>query len=122
VVSAPDDQVLAGPSVQHRLAEIEHRLEEVRQVGDRLVARPEVPVLTGHGAATVQVARERVVQALRVVARAHDHVADMYERSVRTGIGNIAANRCRAAFHRSAAETDRQRAQEIQDRAWLAAS
>jgi hypothetical protein len=122
VVNGPDNQVPVGSSVHDRLAEIEHRLLELRQIRERLVARPEVPVITDPSVAGVQVARERVVQALRRVAQAHDQAAEIYERSVRTGIGDIAAHRRWAAFHRSAAETDRKRAQEIHDRAWSAAS
>jgi GAF domain-containing protein len=50
-------------------------------------------------------------EALRRAARAHDAAAEAHERSIRTGVGNVAEHRRQAELHRAAAEADRHRAE-----------
>jgi len=57
--------------------------------------------------------RSAAVKAFGSAARAHHHVAEAHERSIRTGVGDVSEHRRMAEFHRAAAEADRQRAQEI---------
>jgi len=62
-----------------------------------------------------------VVEALRRAARAHDYASKAHERSSRLGVGDVVEHDRLAAFHRVAAEADRQRADEIESQAMAAA-
>jgi hypothetical protein len=58
-----------------------------------------------------------LVEAFRSAARAHDRTAEAHERSIRTGVGDLAEHRRLAEFHRAAAEDDRQRAGKVESQA-----
>jgi len=115
------------PSRDQRLADIDHRLTELRR------ARPEPP--DGDPAQAVDEAQQRAQaakwhqqqsatrsararqlagQGLERAAAAHDRAAQAEDRSAGAGIGDVAGHTRRAAFHRAAAQADRQRAQDIQ--------
>ena len=74
--------------------------------------------MTGHGiAAPDGQAGDRHSAARKAfgsAARAHHHAAEAHERSVRTGVGDLAEHQRLADFHRAAADADRQRAKEIE--------
>jgi hypothetical protein len=61
--------------------------------------------------------RGGAVKAFGSAARAHDYAAEAHERSIRTGVGDLAEHRRQAEFHRAAARADRQRAEEIERQA-----
>jgi hypothetical protein len=62
--------------------------------------------------------RGAAVKAFGSAARAHHHAAEAHERSIRTGVGDLAEHRRLAVFHRGAAEADRRRAEEAGSQAW----
>ena len=70
--------------------------------------------MAGHGITApdgqVNGRRSAAVKAFGSAARAHHHAAEAHERSVRTGVGDLAEHQRLAEFHRAAADADRQRA------------
>ena len=58
-----------------------------------------------------------VVGAFHRAARAHLSASEAHERSVRSGVGDMAEHQRLAEFHRAAAEADRQRADEAGNQA-----
>jgi hypothetical protein len=114
-----------------RLADIERRLAELRRArrmapGDSPVpsARPdalqrarEARQHWEESVAHLSEAQQLTVQAFGRAASAHDRAADASARSARAGMGDVAEHNRRAAFHRAAAQADRQQAQTIQDEA-----
>jgi len=124
-------RALRGVFIQRRLAEIEQRLAELRQARparpDQRTAMELLLDAQRHAAdadrhwresvAHTRLVRQLVVQAFHNAAQAHDHAAEASERSAGMGIGDVAESRRRAEFHRSAAEADRWRAEEIESQA-----
>jgi hypothetical protein len=130
VAERPDDGASLAVSISKRLADINRRLAELREARQTQRHPPTAPAELLWGAqrhaaeadrhrresiAHSQLVRQLVVQAFHNAARAHDHAAEANERSVRSGIGDIAEHERRARFHRAAAEADRQRARQAAD-------
>ena len=130
-VAPRDDRALRGISIQKRLAEIEQRLVELRRARparpDQRTAMELLLDAQRHAAdadrhwreslTRTRLVRQLVVQAFHNAARAHDRSAEACERSAGMGIGDVAEDRRRAAFHRAAAQADRSRAAEIESEA-----
>jgi hypothetical protein len=109
-----------------RLADIDRRLAELQLVRPkRLGDDPAAPVMQdAHGCAQeaqrhcqdavthLAQARQLAAEALDLSASAHDRAAEANARSAGAGIGDVAEHNRMAAFHRAAAQADRQRARE----------
>jgi len=116
-----------GPSRNQRLAGIDRRLTQLRQAspeppdGDpaqvvgETKQRAQAPERHQQQSATRSArARQLAGQGLNRAAAAHTRAAEAEDRSARAGIGDVAEHTSRAAFHRAAAQADRQRARDIQ--------
>lgn len=116
-------QVLDESPASRRLADIDRRLAELRRA--RLMTTGDLGPQGGkdaqrrvleagrhqrESAAHLQRTQQLTVAALLRAARAHDRAAEASARSARSGIGDVAEHNRRAAFHRAAANADRQQA------------
>jgi hypothetical protein len=111
-------------ATSQRLDEISRRLAELRRArasarGDSLAAANQDPRQRAEEArrhmreATAHLLQARLlaIEALRRAASAHDRAAEACARSARLGIDDVAEHHRRVAFHRAAADADRQQAQ-----------
>src|SRR5215831_5915299 len=113
-------------ALHQRLADIDRRLAElqlarpkppgddppaqVMEDAQRRVRQAQQP--SEDGVAHLAQARQLAAEALDRSATAHDRAAEANARSAAAGIGDVAEHNRMAAFHRAAAQADRQRAQE----------
>ena len=107
---------VADLRVRKRLSQIEERLGELRVRGQEMsdpraeCGRDSMAQAAGHA----RRAREHAAEAARLAtvaclrsAQVHDHVADLYERLVAGGTGDVSRYRKQAGRHRVLAASDR---------------
>jgi hypothetical protein len=112
--------------IRQRLADIDRRLAELQLVRPKPQGDDPAPQVMRDAqwcaqeaqrhcqdaVAHLAQAQQLAAEALGMSASAHDRAAEANARSAGAGIGDVAEHNRMAAFHRAAAQADRQRAQE----------
>lgn len=130
--SGVDPATSFGSALDQRLADLDRRIAELRQASqgrpssDDPVHRSSEDVQWSvhqaelhcqQSAAHLLQTRQLAVEAFNRAASAHDRAADANARSAAAGIGDVAEHQKMTQFHRTAARADRQRAQELREKA-----